>query len=230
MSTSHPTFAPCAPLGSQTPPATSKMEQTILVRALPPQPRARTGATALSTASTAALLAEPRGPARARAVQDTVVPTARLQTPVLPPQPRARTGATALSTASTAALLGGPRGRARARHATQVTKVTTVILRFCARQINVSSRKRAPRVPPELRTPQVTTRVDQTRRARRIRRRQIRPRRRIRPRPHCPRALLSRLRRQTMSRRRCLIHVQQFQSCLVSWWVSRPWRTRLRAL
>ena len=92
------------------------------VHAQPPQSRQRTGATAPSTASTAALSAEPQGRALAQdAMRATVVPTARLQTPVLPPQWQAKMGPTESSTASTAEPSAAPPGRARAQGATQDT-------------------------------------------------------------------------------------------------------------
>ena len=81
------------------------------VRAHPPQCRQRTGATAPSTASTAALSAAPPV-ARTGCNADTVVPTARLQTPVLPPQWQARMGRPVPSTASTGTV-GSTTGRAR---------------------------------------------------------------------------------------------------------------------
>ena len=93
------------------------------VRAQHPQSRQRTGATAPSTASTAALSAAPQVRALAQdAMRATVVPTARLQTPVLPPQWQARMGPTAPSTASTAEPSAAPPGRAHAQDATQDTK------------------------------------------------------------------------------------------------------------
>ena len=67
MSTCPLTHARRASVGRQTPPATTRVDQTPRARALPPQPRAKTGATALSTASTAALLGGPRGWERAHA-------------------------------------------------------------------------------------------------------------------------------------------------------------------
>ena len=93
------------------------------VRAQPPQSRQRTGATAPSTASTAAPSAAPQDRARAqdatRATSGSSCQAARAR--VLPRQLRARTGATALSTASTAAPSAAPQDRARAQDATRDT-------------------------------------------------------------------------------------------------------------
>ena len=99
-------------------------ERAVKLRALAPpqQTRARMDQTGASIASTAALLAEQLGHARAHVTQDTKERTARprARAPSLRNQPRPET--TATSTASMEALLVEPLACARARLATRDTK------------------------------------------------------------------------------------------------------------